>query len=179
MKPRILVVHYSRSGRTRLVGTEIARALHADTEEIHDFVHREGVVGYLRSAVEALCGVSCEIRVPVLDPTSYDLVVVGTPVWNASVSTPARTYLWLERARLPRVAFYVTHGGSGSGRALRQMRELAGKAPVATLVVRERDVVAGTHHARLARFARSVAAGAAVRRPGRRSRRSRGLRAAS
>jgi hypothetical protein len=26
------------------------------------------------------------------DPNDYDLVLVGTPVWNASVSTPVRTY---------------------------------------------------------------------------------------
>jgi flavodoxin len=163
VKPRILVVHYSRTGRTRLVGEEIARALHADSEEIRDTVDREGTVGFLRSAVESLFGVSCEIRVPVLDPSSYDLVVVGSPVWGASVSTPVRTYLWMERARLPRVAFYVTHGGGGSDRALERMRALVEKAPVATLVVREKDLAAGAHHAKVARFARTIAGRAALR----------------
>lgn len=173
MKPRILVVHYSRTGRTRLVAEEIARALHADSEEIRDFVEREGAIGYLRSALEALLGVSCEIRVPVLDAARYDVVVVGTPVWNASVSTPVRTYLWLVRDRLPRVAFYVTHGGSGSARALRQLRSLAGKPPLATLVLREREIVAGTHHSKVARLARTIANSAALHRPARTARRLR------
>jgi menaquinone-dependent protoporphyrinogen IX oxidase len=176
MKPRILVVHYSRTGRTRLVAEELARALHADSEEIRDVVEREGAIGYLRSALEALSGVSCEIRVPVLDPSRYDVVVVGTPVWSASISTPVRTYLWLVRDRLPRVAFYVTHGGSGSARALRQLRSLTRKPPVATLVLREREVVAATHHAKVARLARAIANTAALHRPARGVRR---LRAAS
>ncbi|HET7753449.1 MAG TPA: hypothetical protein VFK85_06025 [Anaeromyxobacteraceae bacterium] len=168
MKPRVLVVHYSRTGRTRLVGEEIARALHADSEEIRDTVARDGALGFLRSACEALFGVSCEIRVPVLDPSTYDVVVIGTPVWGASVSTPVRTWLWLERAKLPRVAFYVTHGGTGSGRAIAQLRALAGKAPTATLVVRERELAAGAHHARVARFAKTIASHAALHRPARR-----------
>jgi flavodoxin len=176
VRPRILVVNYSRTGHTRLVAEELARALHADSEEIRDSGDRDGVLGYARSALEALFGVSCEIRVPVLDPARYDLVVIGTPVWNASVSTPARTYLWLERDRLPRVAFFVTHGGSGSGRALAQMRALAGKAPLATLVVREREITGSAHHAKVARFAKSIAGSAALQRAARVAKR---LRAAS
>jgi flavodoxin len=160
VKPRILVVHFSRTGRTRVVAEAVARALAADSEQVRDRVDREGVLGFVRSAVEALSGVSCEIRVPVLDPSTYDLVVVGTPIWAASASTPVRTYLWLERDRLRRVAFFVTHGGSGSARALRQLRELAGQPPAATLVLRDADVASGAYRKAVERFARSIAASA-------------------
>jgi hypothetical protein len=94
-------------------------------------------------------------------------VVVGSPVWYASVASPARTYLWLERDRLPQVAFLLTHGGFGAERALGQMRTLAGKRPVARLVVREREVESGSHAGKVASFARSLLASAERPRPGR------------
>ena len=83
--------------------------------------------------------------------------MVGTPVWYAAVSSPVRTYLWMERDRLPRVAFFLTHGGFGSDRVLAQMSELAGKRPVARLVVRRREIEGGVQAEKVARFASAVA----------------------
>jgi len=165
--PRILVVHCSRTGNTRQVARELAAALGADLEEIGDPANRTGTLGYLRCALEAVLGVSAEIEPPRRDPARYDLVVVGTPIWFASVSSPARTYLWLERDRLPQVAFLLTHGGMGAERALGQMRALAGKRPVARLVVREREIESGSHGEKVASFARSLLASAGRPRPGR------------
>ena len=71
------------------------------------------------------------------DPTRFDLVIVGTPVWNASVSAPIRTFLGKYSGHLRHVAFFLSYGGRGSRRAFRQMERLAGGRPVATLAVRE------------------------------------------
>lgn len=166
-RPRALVVHYSRSGNTRRLGRAIAEALGADVEELHDTVDRGGIVGYLRCGLEVLLRASVEIHRPTYDPADYDLVVVGSPVWASSPSTPVRTYLWLERERLPRVAFFVTMGGSGAERAFGLMREIAGKAPAATLAVRQAEVSGGILRERVASFAKALAAGPR-RRPRRR-----------
>lgn len=139
-RPNVLVVYYSRTGHTRRVAEAVAKALHADVEELHDRVDRRGIVGYLRSGAEAAFGVSTELEPPKRDPHDYDVVVVGSPVWNFSISTPIRTYLWMERARLPKVAFLLTLGGMGADRVFGQMEDLAAKAPVATLVVPEREL---------------------------------------
>jgi len=156
--PRILVVHYSRSGRTRAVARGIARAIEADLEEISDPTERRGAIGYLRCSIETVLGASSEIALPERDPKDYDLVVVGTPVWNASVSTPVRTYLWLQRQRLPRLAFFLTHGGWKGERALAQMSEGARKEPVAPLALRERDFAGGRHRKMVAGFAKELRA---------------------
>jgi hypothetical protein len=71
----------------------------------------------------------------------------------------------MERERLPQVAFFLTHGGSGSERALGQMAALAGKRPVARLVVREDDLSSGASREKVADFAESILASLA--RPGR------------
>jgi hypothetical protein len=172
-RPRTLVVHYSLGGNTRRLARAIAEALGADVEEIRERVDRRGIVGYLRCGIEVLLEASVEIERPKRDPADYDLVVVGSPVWVSSVSTPVRTYLWLERERLPAVAFFVTLGGMGSDRAFGLMREIAGKAPVATLAVREAELAGGVPHARVAAFVKRL--GGSVRRGARR----RKLRAAS
>jgi menaquinone-dependent protoporphyrinogen IX oxidase len=159
-RPRILVAYYSRSGRTKRLARAVAAALAADVEEIRDPTDRAGVLGFLRSGVEAYARVLAGVEHPRRDPGDYDVVVVGTPVWAMSVSSPVRTYLWHERERLPQVAFLATLAGRGDERAFEQMRELAGRAPVATLAVREPALARDE----IARFAEAVVAGAHRRR---------------
>ena len=154
---RVLVVFYSQRGHTRKLAEAVARALGADLEEIREPTDRSGLLGYLRSGTEALLGVSAEIARPKRDAGRYDLVVVGTPVWAASVSPPARTYLWLERERLPAVALFCTMGGTGDARAFGQMAAIAGKKPIATLAVREAEIARGAPREKVAAFAAALA----------------------
>lgn len=155
-RSKVLVAYYSRTGNTKRIARAIATALDADVEEIHDPTDRSGVLGYLRSGLEAYAGVLVALEQPRRDPAEYDVVVVGTPVWNWSVSSPVRTYLWHERARLPPVAFLATLGGSGAERAFEQMKTVAGRAPIATLAVRESVAKHGAPRDEVARFAETV-----------------------
>ena len=132
----VLVVYYSRTGGTRQVAQTLADALGADVEEIVDLRERKGFWGYLRSAFGAMLGKPAAIREPQKDPAAYRLVVVGTPVWSSSVSTPVLAYLQSRGPVAPRVAFFLTHGGSGAERVFRQMEALCGKRPIASLALR-------------------------------------------
>jgi flavodoxin len=140
MSARVLVTYYSRSGHTRQIAERIANALDADVEELVDSGDRSGVLGYLRSGFEALFRRGAKIAAPTRELSTYALVVIGTPIWNLSVSSPVRTYLVDHQAALPEVAFFCTYGGSGASRAFAQMAELCGKQPIATLDVRERQL---------------------------------------
>lgn len=135
---KVLVVYYSRSGNTRRLGDEIARAFaNCDVEVIRDTAARRGVGGYLRSAYQALRRQTTRLEPSRFDPRKYDLVIVGTPVWASSLSVPVRSYLGEHGRELTRVAFFLTHGGSGKNRVFAQMTHLTAKPPVATLAVRE------------------------------------------
>jgi flavodoxin len=90
---KTLVIFYSRTGTTRTVAEAIARQLGADIEEIRDTRNRQGLFGYLRSGFDAGLGRCTGLEPMRRDPNDYDVVVVGTPVWNASVSAPVRTFL--------------------------------------------------------------------------------------
>ena len=136
----ILVIHYSRSGNTQKVAQAIARACGADLEQIRDVKPRHGLWGWIRSGREAMRAIPAEIRPLKRDPASYELVVLGSPVWVGHVSSPMRAYLRQRAGQFTRVALFVTEGGSGGPKALAEMTALAGQQPVATLELHAREL---------------------------------------
>jgi flavodoxin len=153
-RPRILVVYFSRTGNTRKVAEAIARSRGAVIDELIDTVDRRGLFGYLRSGYEATRQRQTVLKPWNEDPSQYDLVFVGGPVWNASVCAPIRTYLCKNTERLPKVAFFATFGGRGAERAFRQMESLCERKPVTTLALREADLTKGDTPERIDAFAR-------------------------
>ncbi|HYL57151.1 MAG TPA: flavodoxin [Gemmatimonadales bacterium] len=148
----MLVVFYSRTGFTRLVAQDLARALNADLEELIDLTNRQGILGYLRSGFDAALHRLTQLQPLSTKPEAYDLVVVGTPIWNAAISSPVRTFLMDHKAGLKKVAFFCTYGGSGNERVFRQMEQVCGKAPLATMAVRDREMGSPMQDARVRKF---------------------------
>lgn len=166
---RVLVVYFSRSGTTARLASMLAGMLHADLEAIRESGAdpdaeprgarkgaRKGARGYLRSLIEAVRQRPAAIEPPVHDPAAYDVVIVGSPVWARSVSSPVRAWLVAHRASLKHVAFFCSLGGSGAANALDQMRVLAGKPPVAQCEVTASDLHAGKDLRLIAEFAQRI-----------------------
>jgi flavodoxin len=156
------VVYYSRRGHTRQLALSIAEQCGADTEEIVDGIDRRGVLGYLRSLVEA----ALRLRVPIQPSQrairAYDTVIIGTPVWAWHLASPVRSYLCRHRGRFRRVAFFCCHRGWGAGHALQDAARLCARPATATLVLTDREVAQGRHRTPLSRFVRALRP---VRRP--------------
>lgn len=125
---KTLVVFYSRSGTTKRVAQEVAKALNADVDEVIDKKPRNGILGFLIAGYDATKGKTTEIEFE-KDPSGYDLVVIGTPVWNGRVTPAIRTYLLRNREKIKNVAFFSTCAGR-PGKCLEQMEEILGKKPV-------------------------------------------------
>jgi flavodoxin len=138
MPSRILVAYYTRTGTTQQLARWIAAAVDADLERVVDLRKRTGALGFVRSLWEAGMQRIVPIEPPVRDPTQYDLVVIGTPIWADSVASPVRSYLEAHRNELRTVAFFCAcRNSNGDRRVFGQMAELCGVRPVATLTVRE------------------------------------------
>ena len=136
---KTLVVYHSRTGHTRRVAQALGKRLDADLEEIRIVQPMGGALGYAMCAIEAIAGLAPALRPMHKDSAAYELVVVGTPVWFWSLSSPVRS--WLERHPLKRrVAFFCTMGGSGAERVFATMAELAGREPIATLALLEKEL---------------------------------------
>jgi len=155
----ILLVYYSRSGHTRRLAEQIAEHCGADIEEIVDSVGRRGVLGFLRSLLEALLRLPAPIEPSRRSPRNYDTVIVGSPVWAGQVPSPVRSYLRRNRGRFRRVAFFCSHRGSGYRRVLHHLGALCGRGAVATLALSEDDVAQRRHGGAVGRFSRAVSGG--------------------
>ena len=145
------MVYYSRTGHAAQVADQIAKELGADTERLVDKTKRSGILGWLRSGRDASREIPADIEEPKKDPAGYDLVVVGTPVWAHRMSTPALACLKRYSGKLPAVAFFITCAGNYQ-QTLETMGGLAGKAPMATLVVLDRELKRGEHAVKLQEF---------------------------
>lgn len=155
---RILVVYYSRTGYTRTLAGELAAALDADVDQLDDGRNRSGILSYLRCGREALKKRTVQLRPPAYDPSTYDVVVLGTPVWAGNVSSPLRSYVAAHGAQLRKVAFLCTQGSSGAEKIFGDLAELSGKQPVATLAVTDNEIKTHAHVQQLQRFAAAVRA---------------------
>jgi len=139
---KTLVVFYSRSGTTKRVAQEVAKALNADIDELIDKKSRKGILGFLRAGYDATRGKTTEIEFE-KDPYDYDLVIVGTPIWNGRVTPAIRTYLLWNREKIKNAAFFSTCAGR-PGKCPEQMEELWGKKPILRKVLIRKRLDEGT-----------------------------------
>ncbi|ASJ00676.1 flavodoxin family protein [Thermococcus gorgonarius] len=138
---KALVVYYSRDGHTREAARRIAEALGADIDEVIDRKNRKGILGFLRAGYDATRGKTTEIAFE-KDPSEYDLVVVGSPVWNGRVTPAIRTYLLRNGEKIKKAAFFATCAGK-KGKILEQMRELYGGEVIAEAVMKQNEIEEG------------------------------------
>lgn len=156
MARKCLVVFYSRTGTTRKVAKALAAELNCDCEEIIEPDGRQGVIGYMRSILEATQRRRVPIAAAKHNPSGYDLVAIGTPIWAWSVSSPVRSYLAANAKALPEVAFFCTCGHAGEVSTFAQMQEICGKAPVGKSVLKAAEVQSGTFYDALTAFAAAL-----------------------
>ena|SRR3989344_2165644 len=151
-----LVVFYSRTGTTKKAAEQVAKSLKCDIEEIIDLHNRKGAIGYLKSGMHATLKRPSKIKKPIKDPSSYDLVIIGTPIWSFDVSSPVRAYIMQNKGKIKKAAFFCTMGGSGGERAFREMGHLIGKRPVAVLDMRTKEVIKDEHLGKIKSFVKRI-----------------------
>ncbi|MGI9476956.1 MAG: flavodoxin family protein [Hyphomicrobiaceae bacterium] len=154
---RTLVVYYSLTGNTKRTAELVAAECQADLERIVDLKDRSGAWALFQTGGEALFKRSAPIRPTDMEPGQYDLVILGTPVWAWTMSSPMRTYIEQHAANFKHVAFFCTEGGTGGQRTFRHMTELAGKQPIATLEITESDLKTDRDREKTTAFVNAVA----------------------
>ncbi len=140
-----LVAYYSRTGNTKKVAEKLAFLLKCPAEEIHDTKNRKGFFGWLSAGKSATRKELTTLEKVSNDPASFDIVVIGTPMWNRAMSTPIRTYLTQYKDSFKNVAFFCTHEYT-EGSPFEEMASLCGKTPVATLILHSKKEVKGDEY---------------------------------
>ena len=88
-----LVAYYSRTDITKKLAEEIAGRLNADIEEITSTVKYDGKIGYARAGKDAMTVKIIEIGDLKYDPSNYDVVYLGVPVWAGKAANPLISYI--------------------------------------------------------------------------------------
>ena len=139
MNKDILCIYYSRTGKTKQAMEDIASALDCEVVEIRDRVERDGAIGALRCAFDAV-----RKRTRPVEPfqtqrdlSMYKLVIVGTPVWAGRCSSIVRSFLKRRSYELNDVAYVTTRGSEEADKdVFRQMDLCANKEHVAEVSLR-------------------------------------------
>lgn len=153
---KTLLVYYSRTGTTKKAALKIAEALSCESEEIKDVKSRAGVIGYLKSGREAMLKKLPLIAASKHDPKDYDLLIIGTPVWAAALSSPVRTYLTKEKDKIKKFALFITQGGRGAENVIKDVESIIGHYGEAALVLSTKEVVADLAKGKIDSFIKAI-----------------------
>ncbi|MDD3006675.1 MAG: flavodoxin domain-containing protein [Candidatus Pacebacteria bacterium] len=129
--PKILIVFYSRTGNTARVALDLASHLDADIEEIIDKKKRTGLFSSITGGRDAMKQKLTDIAPMTKNPTGYDLVIIGSPIWGGNLSPAVRTYLSQCQSLLGKFAFFITSSDTDPASAAQMAAQVAGKDPVA------------------------------------------------
>ena len=137
---KALIVYYSRTGTTRKIAEAIKNSLDGDIDEIQDAESRSGIFGWLKAGRDA--GSKSLTRIENVDynPSDYDVVVIGSPTWNGTVSTPIRTYITEYKDKLQDIALFSS-GYSREPDAFEEMDMLLGGKSIATLHLHKKQEI--------------------------------------
>ena len=142
---KILVIFYSRSGKTKKIAEAISEILKCDNEEIFDIKNREGIVGFLSAGTDANLRRLTAIKEIKNNPSLYDLVIIGTP-----------TYLSLCKEEFKKVAFFCTRLGSDAEKVFADMKNLSQKIPIALLALTSREVARDQYMQKVKEFIKNL-----------------------
>ncbi len=151
-----LVIYYSRTGTTKIVAEKVAGMINADIEEIIDKKSRAGVLGYLSGGKDAAQKKLTDIEPLKKDPTAYELVVVGTPVWVGTMAPAIRTILSDCKGKFKKLAFFTTQGGANLQRVFADMEALSGIQPEAILMLETKEVKASQYEGKIRDFVNNL-----------------------
>ncbi|MCC7574280.1 SET domain-containing protein-lysine N-methyltransferase [Candidatus Woesearchaeota archaeon] len=116
---KVLIAYYSRTGNTKKVAEYLAENMGFDVDEITTD-KRDGIIGYLKRGYESASNKKSRISFN-KNPESYDLVIIGTPIWAYNISSPIRTYLVL--CKNVNVAAFCTMSGKDHGNAFKEISQ--------------------------------------------------------
>lgn len=138
---RTLVVYYSLTGTTRKVAEALADALRGELSEIKCDRYRRGILGYFRAGFDGARGNLPTIDIPPTNRDTYDLILVGAPIWTGIPAAPICSYLTERGKQFKNVGLFLTHGGrSPPARAFERMEALLPNPAVAKFSVMTEDV---------------------------------------
>ncbi len=130
--PKVLVLYYSQTSKTKVVAEEIANRLGADIEEIISIPPYDGDFDstIARCMGEREAGVLPEIQPLKADLSQYDVIFLGYPVWFGTYAPPVTTFLKNNDLSGKKIVPFCTFGSGGLESSVKDLAEAQPKAEI-------------------------------------------------
>lgn len=125
---KALVVFYSLEGSTKMIAEKLSAKTGADILELKSVKNYpvKGAAKFLVGGKDAAFKVCPEIENFDTDVSQYDVIVIGTPVWDGTIAPPVRTFLRDNVIKGAKVAAFACMAGKDPKKTFNVIRELAG-----------------------------------------------------
>jgi len=89
----LLIVYYSRTGKTKLICETLQKNLNAIGIEIIDKKKRSGAVGYAGGSIDAIFNRHTKIEPEKIDLSPYTHIIIASPIWEWKLSPAIHTFI--------------------------------------------------------------------------------------
>lgn len=149
---KISIVYYSKTGNTKKIAEELSKKLNADIDQIIDLKNRKGFFNWFIAGRDGMKKNLTRIKYS-KNPSKYDLVIIGTPVWGWNMVPAIRTYLM--QNKIKKIAFFSTSGGTNVTQTFLDMESVSEK-PIAKLSILEKEVKENKYNDKLNEFVKKI-----------------------
>lgn len=120
-----LVIFYSLEGNTKFIADGIKEITGADLLQLKPKkdIKSKGFMKFVWGGRQVVTGKKPELLPLEKDPSDYDLIFIGTPVWAGKYAPAINTFLDTDQINGKKVAFFCCHGGGGNGKTFNLLRE--------------------------------------------------------
>ena len=130
-----LVAYFSATGTTKKAAERLAQALQADIFEIKPATpYTKADLNWLnplsRSSKEMKKKIKPEIIAEPINPSEYDIIFIGYPVWWYIAPTIINSFLESYDFSGKKIVLFATSGGSGFGKSVANLQPSAPSAEI-------------------------------------------------
>lgn len=163
---KMLVVFYSKTGNTRQVAESISKSFNCDIEEIKEKKSRKGIFKTIIEIKDAILGNKVNIHECERDPSEYDIVIIGTPVWASHVTPAIRTYMDKNKGKIKCAAFFNTHGieKTKESKVFKDLEKVIVKKPKALMDISKAEIKNGDYKKKIEIFGADLIEGNIIQR---------------
>jgi flavodoxin len=119
------VVFYSYGGNSKFIAEQIKTGMNADLIQLYteDEKKRGKMAAIFWGGAMVLFHKKPPLKPYSFDPSAYDLIILGVPVWASSPAPPIQTFLSQTAINGKKLALFVCHAG-GKGDSLEKFKTL-------------------------------------------------------
>ena len=140
---KVLVTYYSSAGHTRTIAEHVARATQGDLEELRAAGEPSGAGAhhYLWALRHLLLSQKPPLTCLEHDAATYDLIILGSPVWLCTFSPVLQSYVRTADLAHKHIALFCSYRNS-SGTAFKHVRRMLSASIVMATTLSVLDPVA-------------------------------------